>query len=72
MVPAAASDGSRDEVEAGKSGYAHLFEHLMFRGTDNVPAEEYLKRLQMLGAGGVVMSRGANTSTGWTASVAVA
>src|SRR5437899_3204567 len=22
--------GSRDEVEPGKSGYAHLFEHLMF------------------------------------------
>jgi zinc protease len=42
--------GSRDEVEPGKSGYAHLFEHLMFRGTDAVPAEEYLRQLQSLGA----------------------
>src|SRR4030095_16910320 len=25
--------GSRNEVEAGKSGFAHFFEHLMFRGT---------------------------------------
>lgn len=25
--------GSRDEVEAGRSGYAHFFEHMMFRGT---------------------------------------
>ena len=24
--------GSRNEVEPGKSGFAHLFEHLMFRG----------------------------------------
>ena len=32
--------GSRDEVEAGKSGYAHLFEHLMFRGSENyTPAQ---------------------------------
>ena len=25
--------GSRNEVESGKTGFAHLFEHLMFRGT---------------------------------------
>ena len=32
--------GSRNEVEPGKSGYAHLFEHLMFRGSENfTPAE---------------------------------
>jgi zinc protease len=42
--------GSRDEVEAGRSGYAHLFEHLMFRGTDTVPAEEYARRVQAMGA----------------------
>ena len=42
--------GSRDEVEAGKSGYAHLFEHLMFRGTDTIPGPEYQRRLQALGA----------------------
>jgi len=33
--------GSRNEVEAGKSGFAHLFEHLMFRGTDKFPTAKY-------------------------------
>jgi zinc protease len=42
--------GSRDEVEAGKSGYAHLFEHLMFRGTEKVSARELELRMQALGA----------------------
>jgi zinc protease len=42
--------GSRDEVEVGKSGYAHLFEHLMFRGTEKVPAADYEKRMQALGS----------------------
>ncbi len=42
--------GSRDETESGKSGYAHLFEHLMFRGTDKMPAAEYEKRMQAMGA----------------------
>jgi zinc protease len=32
--------GSRDEVEPGKSGYAHLFEHLMFRGSENYTPEQ--------------------------------
>jgi zinc protease len=39
--------GSRNEIEQGKSGYAHLFEHLMFRGSENfTPAQrnEILKR----------------------------
>ncbi|HEX8922175.1 MAG TPA: pitrilysin family protein, partial [Pyrinomonadaceae bacterium] len=39
--------GSRNEVEAGKSGYAHFFEHLMFRGSQNFTAdqrEEIFKR----------------------------
>jgi zinc protease len=39
--------GSRNEVEAGKSGYAHFFEHMMFRGSKNfTPAQrdEILKR----------------------------
>src|SRR5689334_16294690 len=26
--------GSRNEVEPGHSGFAHLFEHMMFRGTE--------------------------------------
>jgi zinc protease len=42
--------GSRDEVEPGRSGYAHLFEHLMFRGTDKIPAPNYEKDMQALGA----------------------
>jgi zinc protease len=42
--------GSRDEVEAGKSGYAHLFEHLMFRGTKAIPAADYEKKMQALGS----------------------
>lgn len=42
--------GSRDEVEPGKSGYAHLFEHLMFRGTEKMSAGEYEKRMQALGS----------------------
>ena len=29
--------GSRDEVEAGKSGFAHFFEHMMFHGTEKYP-----------------------------------
>lgn len=42
--------GSRDEVEPGKSGYAHLFEHLMFRGTASMSSAEYKRRMQALGA----------------------
>src|SRR5207302_9577031 len=42
--------GSRNEVEPGKSGYAHLFEHLMFRGTARVPAENYTSLLKAAGA----------------------
>src|SRR5512140_877016 len=33
--------GSRNEVEPGKSGFAHFFEHMMFRGTKNTPPEKY-------------------------------
>jgi len=33
--------GSRNEVEAGKSGFAHFFEHMMFRGTERYPADAY-------------------------------
>ena len=29
--------GSRNEVEAGRTGYAHFFEHMMFRGTKKWP-----------------------------------
>src|SRR5688572_15019385 len=33
--------GSRNEFEPGKSGFAHFFEHIMFRGTKSYPAEAY-------------------------------
>ena len=46
----AVSTGSRNEVEAGKSGFAHLFEHLMFRGTEKFPAEAYNQALKNAGA----------------------
>ena len=32
--------GSRNEVEAGKSGFAHFFEHIMFRGSENYTADQ--------------------------------
>jgi zinc protease len=42
--------GARDEVESGRSGYAHLFEHLMFRGTKTNSAHQYEQRMQAMGA----------------------
>lgn len=42
--------GSRNEVEAGKSGFAHFFEHLMFRGTERYPNEEAQAMLKEAGA----------------------
>jgi zinc protease len=42
--------GSRNEVEPGKSGFAHFFEHVMFRGTKNVSPAEYERALTKAGA----------------------
>lgn len=42
--------GSRNEIEPGKSGFAHLFEHVMFRGTKNVTPDEYEAYLKKAGA----------------------
>lgn len=42
--------GSRNEIEPGKSGFAHLFEHLMFRGTKEFPPSAYQNELQKAGA----------------------
>jgi len=44
--------GSRDEYEPGRSGFAHFFEHMMFRGTEKFPAEKYQRTLTELGADG--------------------
>jgi zinc protease len=40
--------GSKDEPK-GKTGFAHLFEHLMFNGSENLP-EDFFKYLQQIGA----------------------
>ena len=42
--------GSRNEIEAGKSGFAHFFEHMMFRGTEKYPSEAYSAILKKAGA----------------------
>ena len=42
--------GSRDEVEPGRSGYAHLFEHLMFRGSENYTPEQRDSIMKRAGA----------------------
>lgn len=42
--------GSRNEVEPGRSGFAHFFEHMMFRGTPAYPPERYEAILQETGA----------------------
>jgi zinc protease len=42
--------GSRNEIEPGKSGFAHFFEHMMFRGTETYPPERYNAVLKELGA----------------------
>lgn len=42
--------GSRDEVEPGKSGFAHFFEHMMFRGTDKYSKDKYDEVLKSIGA----------------------
>ncbi|HEY0004722.1 MAG TPA: pitrilysin family protein [Pyrinomonadaceae bacterium] len=44
------STGSRNEIEPGKSGYAHLFEHLMFRGSEHFTADERDAILKRMGA----------------------
>ncbi|MCP4355715.1 MAG: insulinase family protein [Proteobacteria bacterium] len=40
--------GAADEIKA-KSGLAHLFEHLMFKGTDKIPPQEFSKIIAKLG-----------------------
>ena len=42
--------GSRDEVEAGVTGFAHFFEHMMFRGSKNFPADVYDGIVKKIGA----------------------
>lgn len=42
--------GSKDEI-IGKTGFAHLFEHLMFNGTENYPGD-FFEPFQKIGATG--------------------
>jgi zinc protease len=44
--------GSRNEVEPGKSGFAHFFEHMMFRGTERFSTDDYNLVLKSIGADG--------------------
>jgi zinc protease len=53
--------GSRNEIEAGHSGFAHFFEHCMFRGTMKYPADKYNDILKRLGA-----DSNAFTTDDWT------
>lgn len=55
------STGSRNEVEAGKTGFAHFFEHMMFKGTKNHPQEVYDKILKNAG-----VDNRAFTTNDWT------
>ncbi|MSU48014.1 MAG: insulinase family protein [Opitutus sp.] len=54
--------GSRDEVEEGKSGFAHFFEHMMFRGTKKYSAAVYEAILTKIGS-----SHNAYTTDDYTA-----
>ena len=42
--------GSRDEVEPGRTGFAHFFEHMMFRGTKKYPGPAYFRITTEMGA----------------------
>jgi len=53
--------GSRQEVEAGHSGFAHFFEHMMFRGTERFSQEAYNDVLRGMGA-----DSNAFTTDDWT------
>jgi zinc protease len=53
--------GSRNEVEKGLSGFAHFFEHMMFRGTDRFPQQKYNSVLKSMGA-----DSNAFTTDDWT------
>jgi zinc protease len=57
--------GSRDEVK-GKSGLAHLFEHMMFKGTKKNPQGTFDREMESAGA----RDLNAFTSTDYTAYVA--
>ena len=44
--------GAKDDP-AGRSGFAHLFEHLMFQGSKHVPEDTYFRYLERAGASSI-------------------
>ena len=42
--------GGRDEYEPGRTGFAHFFEHMMFRGTKTYPGDVYDRMMTEMGA----------------------
>src|SRR5437764_4671090 len=44
--------GARDEAP-GRTGFAHLFEHVMFQGTKHIPEDKHFEYLQKAGASSV-------------------
>ena len=40
--------GAKDE-QPGRQGFAHMFEHMMFRGTDRLGPEEHFKHIRRTG-----------------------
>lgn len=42
--------GSRDEYEEGHTGFAHFFEHMMFRGTEKYPGTLYDRIVTEMGS----------------------
>jgi predicted Zn-dependent peptidase len=44
--------GSKDE-QPGKTGFAHLFEHMMFQGSRDIPEDTWFKKLDAVGGFGI-------------------
>lgn len=42
--------GARDEVEEGVTGFAHFFEHMMFKGSKNFPGDAFDQIVNSIGA----------------------
>ncbi|MEW6983116.1 M16 family metallopeptidase [Colwelliaceae bacterium 6471] len=55
------SVGSRDENEAGKTGFAHFFEHMMFKGSEKYPQAVYADLFKNAG-----VDNGAYTTNDYT------
>ena len=51
--------GSKDEP-AGKNGFAHLFEHVMFQGSKHVPEDTFFRDLERAGATDINGTTGAD------------